>query len=151
MFHFFRIWTSETPQPIPNDIWQSLMLHLVNITAYAKFYQNIPNGLRVIDIFYEQAGVKIFTNRPASKSSQTVRWQNQMFDYRHSTFSWLSRDVQCFFKPWKYSESWAHLSRMWVYRKARHPSSFSIFKRHQKHGLRLIVPLVSFGTSWPNN
>ena len=23
-----------------------------------------------------------FTNRPASKSSQTVRWQNQMFDYR---------------------------------------------------------------------
>ena len=23
-----------------------------------------------------------FTNRPASKSSQTVRWQNRMFDYR---------------------------------------------------------------------
>ena len=50
-----------------------LGLHLVNINAYAKFYQNIPNGLRVIDIFHEQAGVKIFTNRPASKSSQTVR------------------------------------------------------------------------------
>ena len=32
--------------------------------------------------FHEQTGVKIFTNRPASKSSQTVRWQNQMFDYR---------------------------------------------------------------------
>ena len=70
------------PRPIPNEIWQSLGLHLVNINAYAKFYQNIPNGLRVINIFHEQAGVKIFTNMPASKSSQTVRWQNQMFDYR---------------------------------------------------------------------
>ena len=26
--------------------------------------------------------LKFFTNRPASKPSQTVRWQNQMFDYR---------------------------------------------------------------------
>ena len=50
-FNFFRIWTSATPQPIQNDIWQSLGLHLVNINAYAKFYKNIPNGLRVIDIF----------------------------------------------------------------------------------------------------
>ena len=32
--------------------------------------------------FHEQAGVKIFTNTPASKFSQTVRWQNQTFDYR---------------------------------------------------------------------
>ena len=70
------------PRPIPNDIWQSLGLHLVNINAYAKFYQNIPNGLRVIDCFHKQARDKIFTNRPGTKSSQTVRWQNQMFDYR---------------------------------------------------------------------
>ena len=70
------------PQPILNDIWQSLGLHLVNINAYAKFYQNIPNGLRVINIFHEQAGDKIFTNMPETKSSQTVWWQNQMFDYR---------------------------------------------------------------------
>ena len=82
IFTFFRIWTSATPRPIPNDIWQSLGLHLVNINAYAKCYQNIPNGLRVIDIFHEQAGDRIFTNRPGTKSSQTVRWQNQMFDYR---------------------------------------------------------------------
>ena len=81
-FHFFRIWTSATPLPIPNDIWRSLGLHLVNINAYAKFYQNIPNGLRVIDIFYEQAGDKIFTNSPRTKSSQTVRWQNHIFDYK---------------------------------------------------------------------
>ena len=48
-----------------NVISQSLGLDVVNINAYAKFYQNIPNGLRVIDIFHEQAGDKIF-----------------MFDYR---------------------------------------------------------------------
>ena len=51
--------TSATPRPIPNDIWQPLGLHLVNIIAYAKFDRNIPNGLRVIDTFREQAGVKI--------------------------------------------------------------------------------------------
>ena len=33
-----------------------------------------------------------FTNRPASKSSQTVRWQNQMFDYRAHKESQLSVD-----------------------------------------------------------
>ena len=38
-----------------------------------NFSQNIPNGLRVIDIFHEQAGDKIFTNCPVTKS---------MFDYR---------------------------------------------------------------------
>ena len=45
-----------------NVISQSFGLDVVNINAYAKFYQNIPNGLRVIDIFHEQAGDKIFTN-----------------------------------------------------------------------------------------
>ena len=90
-----------------NVISQSLGLDLVNISVYAKVYQNIPlssieraiftfsefeprqrlgqsqwHGLRVIDIFHEQAGDKIFTNGPGTKSSQTVRWQNQMFDYR---------------------------------------------------------------------
>ena len=39
---FFRIWTSATPRPIPNDIWQSLGLHLVNINVYAKFHHNSP-------------------------------------------------------------------------------------------------------------
>ena len=52
-----------------------------NINAYAKFYQNIPNGLRVNDIFHKQAGDKIVTNSPRTKSSQTVRRQNQMFEY----------------------------------------------------------------------
>ena len=62
--------------------FDNLLDYFININLYAKFYHNIPNGLRVIDIFHEQAGDKIFTNRPGTKSSQTFRWQNQMFDYR---------------------------------------------------------------------
>ena len=50
-------------------ISQSLWLDVVDINAYARFYQNIPNGLRVIDIFHEQAGDKIFTNCPLTKSN----------------------------------------------------------------------------------
>ena len=57
-----------------NIISQSLGLDVVNINAYAKFYQNIPNGLELSTFF---------TNRSVTKSSQTVRWQNnQIFDYR---------------------------------------------------------------------
>ena len=56
-----------------NVISQSLGLDVANINAYAKFYQNIPNGLRIIDIFHEQAEDKIFTNCPVT---------NQTFDYR---------------------------------------------------------------------
>ena len=52
-----------------NVISQSLGLDVVNINAYAKFYQNIPNGLRAVDIFHEQAGDKIFTNCPVTKSN----------------------------------------------------------------------------------
>ena len=72
-FHFFRIWRSAKPRPMINVISQSLGLDVVNINAYAKFYQNIPNGLELSSFF---------TNRSVTKSSQTVWWQNQMFDYR---------------------------------------------------------------------
>ena len=56
-----------------NVISQSLGLDVVNINACAKFYQNIPNGLELSTFL---------TNSPVTKSSRTVRWQNQMFDYR---------------------------------------------------------------------
>ena len=60
-----------------NVISQSLELDVVNINAYAKFYQNIPNGLRVIYIFHEQAGDKIFTNCPVTKSNVDYRAHNE--------------------------------------------------------------------------
>ena len=46
-FHFFRIWRSAKPRPMINVILQFLELDIVNIIVSAKFYQNIPNGLRV--------------------------------------------------------------------------------------------------------
>ena len=46
-FHFFRIWHSAKPRPMINIILQFFGLDLVNIKLSAKFYQNIPNGLRV--------------------------------------------------------------------------------------------------------
>ena len=39
-----------------NVILQSLGLDLVNINVYAKIYQNILNGLRVVDIFRKLSG-----------------------------------------------------------------------------------------------
>ena len=68
-FHSFRIWRSAKPRPMINVISQPLGLDIININAYAKFYQNIPNGLRVIYIFHEQAGDKMFTNCPVTKSN----------------------------------------------------------------------------------
>ena len=47
-----------------NVISQSLGQDVININAYAKFYQNIPNGLALSTFF---------TNSPMTKSSQTVR------------------------------------------------------------------------------
>ena len=43
-----------------NVISQSLGLDAVNINAYAKFYQNIPNGLELLTFF---------TNSPVTKSN----------------------------------------------------------------------------------
>ena len=50
-FTFFRIWTSAKPRPIPNIIWQSHGLHLVNTNVNAKFHHNIPLSSRDRAIF----------------------------------------------------------------------------------------------------
>ena len=68
LFHFFRIWRSAKPRPVIKVISQSLGLDVVNINAYAIFYQNISNGLELSTFF---------TIMPVTKSSQTVRWQYQ--------------------------------------------------------------------------
>ena len=41
-----------------NVILQSLVLDLANINVYAKVYQNIPNGLRVVGIFRKLSGIR---------------------------------------------------------------------------------------------
>ena len=46
-FHLFRIWHSAKPRLMINVILQFIGLELFNIKLSAKFYQNIPNDLRV--------------------------------------------------------------------------------------------------------
>ena len=50
-FHFFGIWRSAKPQPMKNNISQSLALDRVSINVYAKVYQNIPLSSRDNAIF----------------------------------------------------------------------------------------------------
>ena len=55
-FFSLRIWTSAKPRPMTNVIWQSREQDLVNINVYAKFYQNIPYGWRVMGNFGKLIG-----------------------------------------------------------------------------------------------
>ena len=75
-----------------NVISQSLMLDLVNIYVYAKVYQNIPNGLRVIDIFRKLTVDKIFTNSPAGDEIFTSGDKIKCLIIGHTlSFGWLSK------------------------------------------------------------
>ena len=60
-------WTLAKPRPIPNDIWQSLGLHLVNISVYADF----------ITIFHsvQKIGpVSLFQNLELIKALMQISW-----------------------------------------------------------------------------
>ena len=70
----FRIWTSAKPRPIPNVIWQSYGLHLVNTNEYAKFHPNIPLSSRHRAIF------TFFQNLEFGKTSTDEKW--------HFAISW---------------------------------------------------------------
>ena len=71
-FHFFRIWRSAKPRPMINSILQFLGLDLFNIKLYAKFYQNIPNGLRVKFHFFQNLKFGKTSNNP--KCHLTISW-----------------------------------------------------------------------------
>ena len=93
-FHFFKIWHSAKPRPIINVILQFLGLDLFKIKLSAKFYQNIPNGLRVnfhglhlvnilmcmqnfITIFHsvqEIGPFSLFRNLELGKTSTDAKW-----------------------------------------------------------------------------
>ena len=71
-FHFFRIWRSAKPQPMINVILQFLELDLVNINVSAKFYQNIPNGLRVKFHCFQNLNLGKTSTNP--KCHLTISW-----------------------------------------------------------------------------
>ena len=79
-YRFFRSWRSAKPRPMINVILQFLELDLVNINVSAKFYQNIPNSLRV--------KCHCFQNLNIGKTSTNPKW--------HLTISWAtSYQFQC--------------------------------------------------------
>ena len=90
LFSLFQNLTLDRskPRPMINVILQSLGLDVVNINAL-----RMQNFIKIFQTVKELW--TFFTNRPGTKSSQTVRWQYQMFDYRALYESQPSVSVDC--------------------------------------------------------
>ena len=69
----FRIWRSAKPRPMTNVILQFLGLDLFNIKLSAKFYENIPNGLRVNFHFFIQ-NLNLGKTSTNPKCHLTISW-----------------------------------------------------------------------------
>ena len=98
IFIFFRIWQSAKPQPMINVILQFLGLDLFNIKLSAKFYQNIPNGLRVSFHFYQNLNLgKTLTNPKCHLTISRVTFcQYQCVCKIHHNIPFSSRDRTIF-------------------------------------------------------
>ena len=70
--NFFRVWHSAKPRPMINVALQFLGLDLFNIKLSAKFYQNIPNGLRVKFTFFQNLKLGKTSTNP--KCHLTISW-----------------------------------------------------------------------------
>ena len=90
-FIFFRIWRSAKPRPKINVILQFLGLDLFNIKLSAKFYQNIPNGLRVnfhgVHLDNINAYAKFHHNIPLSSRDNAIITFSE-FGARQSLDQW---------------------------------------------------------------
>ena len=79
---FFRIWTSAKPRPIPNTIWQSHWLHLVNIPM------RMQNFITIFHTFQEIAPLSLFHNLELGTASTNEKC--------HFAVSWArSCQYQC--------------------------------------------------------
>ena len=91
---FFRIWLLAKPRPMINVILQFLGLDLFTIQLSVKFYQNIPNGLRVKFHFFQNLNLGKTSTNP--KCHLTISWatscQYQRVCKISSQFSLSSRD-----------------------------------------------------------
>ena len=135
---FFRIWTSATPRPIPNDIWQSLGLHLVNINVYAKFHHNRPLSSAIFT-FSEFGATDVFV----ILQSLGLDWQSLCLDnvisneyakfYQNIPKGSRDRASFTFFRIWTsakprpipniiWHSHWLHLVNINVYANFHHSS-----------------------------
>ena len=110
IFHFFRIWHLAKPRPMINVILQFLGLDLFNIKLSAKFYPNIPNGLRVkFHCFQNLYLGKTLTN---PKCHLTISWATfcqytNVYAKFHHNVPLSSRDrvIFIFFRIWSAAKS----------------------------------------------
>ena len=71
-FHIIKIWLLTKPRSITNVILQFPGLDIFNIKLSAKFYQNIPNGLRVNFHFFQN--LKLGKTSTTPKCHLTIPW-----------------------------------------------------------------------------
>ena len=100
-FHFFKIWHSAKPRPIINVILQFLGLDLFKIKLSTKFYQNIPNGLRVNFHFFFFQILNLVETSTNPKCHLTVSWATScqytnVYAKFHHNISLSSRDRAIF-------------------------------------------------------
>ena len=115
-FHFFQIWTSAKPQPIPNVIWQSHGLHLVNIPMCMQNFITIFHSVKEIGPF------SLFQNLALGKASTD--------DKCHFAISWArSCQYQCVCKIFKIFQfkSYQHFSRTGRWQNLHKQSKNKIF------------------------
>ena len=88
IFTFFRIWHSAKPRPMINVILQFLKLDLFNIKLSAKFYQKIPNGLRVNFHFFQNLNLGKTSTNPKchlkSSWATTCQYTNVYAKFHHN-------------------------------------------------------------------
>ena len=73
LFSLFQSLALGKPRPMINVILQFLGLDLFNIKLSAKFYQNIPNGLRVnFHFFFQNLNLGKTSTNP--KCHLTISW-----------------------------------------------------------------------------
>ena len=106
-FHFFRIWHSHLGKASADDKCHYAItgLDLFNIKLSAKFYQNIPNGLRVNFHFFQSLNLGKSSTKP--KCHLTISWASScqytnLYAKFHHNIPPSSRDrvIFTFFRIW---------------------------------------------------
>ena len=98
-FSLFQNWHSAKPRPMINVILHFLRLDLFNIKLSAKFYQNIPNSLKVNFHFFQNLNLgKTLTN---PKCHLTISWATScqytdVYETFHYNIPLSSRDRSIF-------------------------------------------------------
>ena len=70
------------PRPIPNNIWQSLGLHLVNINAYAKFFSKYSKRFKSYRHFLQTGWRQNFHKLSGDKIKCLIIGHTMKFNFK---------------------------------------------------------------------